>query len=158
MGNLVPGIRNAARALIVRDEHLLLLRKEDDVSGECYALPGGAQEAGETLLEALNRECLEEIGTEVGIRDLLHVADWFKQRDTVPPSIRQRVEFLFDCTIPEDYQPQNGHRPDKHQVDVVWKKLSELSDIQLLPQALVDYLVDYPDKGKRVYLGTLDQS
>ncbi|RDH83515.1 MAG: NUDIX hydrolase [endosymbiont of Escarpia spicata] len=155
MGNLTPGIRNAARALIVRDGHLLLLRKEDEL-GERYALPGGAQEAGETLPVALNRECLEEINTEVVIRDLLHVADWFKPRDTIPPSTRQRVEFLFDYTVPENYQPRNGHRPDKHQVDVVWKKLGELQDIQLLPQTLTGYLMDYPKSGKNIYLGMLD--
>ncbi len=93
---------------------------------------------------------------EVVIRDLVHVADWFKPRDTTPPSIRQRVEFLFDCAVPENYQPRNGHRPDKHQVDVVWKGLGELQDIQLLPQALTGYLMDYPESGKQVYLGTLD--
>ncbi|MBL3529018.1 MAG: NUDIX domain-containing protein [gamma proteobacterium endosymbiont of Lamellibrachia anaximandri] len=156
MGNLIPGIRNAARALIVRDGHLLLLRKEDEEIGERYALPGGAQEAGETLPAALNRECLEEINTEVVIRDLLHVADWFKPRNTIPPSTRQRVEFLFDCTVPENYQPRNGHRPDKHQVDVMWKKLDELQDILLLPQSLTGYLMDYPESEKRIYLGTLD--
>ena len=74
MENLLPLIRNAARALILRDGEILLLRKEDDDGSERYALPGGAQDPGETLRQALNRECLEEIGTEVEIRDLLHVA------------------------------------------------------------------------------------
>ena len=155
MNNLTSGIRNAVRALIIRDKRILLLRKDGYPKGERYALPGGAQDLGETLEQALNRECLEEIGTEVRIKGLLHVADWFKLRETEPPSTRQLVEFLFDCTVPEDYLPRNGHHPDKHQVEVVWKPLQELPDIRLLPQSLAEHLAGYPGSGERVYLGSL---
>ena len=155
MENLVPQIRNAARALVVRDGRILLLRKQGDARGERYALPGGAQEPGETLEQALNRECMEEIGTEVRILDLLHVADWFKRRETVPPSTRQLVEFLFGCEVPEGYQAHNGHRPDKHQVAVVWVDLDVLTDIRLFPLSLASHLANYPRKDSGVYLGTL---
>lgn len=155
MAILTPGIRNAARALIIRDERLLLLRKDGGGRGERYALPGGAQEHGETLQDALERECLEEIGVKVIVRDLLHVADWFKPRDTVPPSTRQLVEFLFACDVPGNYEARNGHRPDKHQVDVVWIDLEQLSDVQLLPQSLSTYLTNCPNSGYGVYLGTM---
>ena len=74
MENLTPVIRNAVRALIIREGRILLLRKEDE-RGERFALPGGAQDLGETLEQALNRECQEEIGTGVQIIDLVHVAD-----------------------------------------------------------------------------------
>jgi len=156
MANLTPGIRNAARALIIRDDCLLLLRKKGGERGERYALPGGAQEPGETLEDALERECLEEIGTEVMIRDLIHVADWFKPRDTVPPSTRQLVEFLFACDVHPQYKAKNGHRPDKHQVDVAWIDLGQLSSIQLFPRSLSTHLADYPHSRNRIYLGTID--
>ena len=155
MSSETSGIRNAARALIIHDERLLLLRKDGGGRAERYALPGGAQEAGETLQESLNRECLEEIGTEVVIRDLIHVADWFKPRDTVPPSIRQVVEFLFLCEVADDYEAGNGHRPDKHQVGVEWIDLNQLSDIRLIPQSLSTYLEHLPDSRHGVYLGTI---
>ena len=80
MESIIPPIRNAARALIIRDVHVLLLRKGGDERGERYAFPGGAQDPGETLQQALHRECLEEIGTETEILDLIHVADYFRQR------------------------------------------------------------------------------
>lgn len=156
MENLISGIRNAARALVVRDGRILLLRKNGGTRGERYALPGGAQEPGETLEQALNRECMEEIGTEVRILDLLHVADWFKQRETEPPSTRQLVEFLFDCEVPEGYRARNGHKPDKHQVDVVWIGLNQVAEIRLFPRSLTDYLANYPGESLGVYLGTLD--
>lgn len=156
MDNLTPGVRNAVRALIIEDGRILLLRKQGGTQGERYALPGGAQESGETLIQALQRECREEIGSEVCIRDLLHLADWFKPRETVPPSTRHLVEFLFDCTLPPGYRPHNGHRPDKHQVEVIWVGLSDLTDIRLLPRTLAGFLSNYPGAGSGVYLGTLD--
>ena len=146
-------IRNAPRAVIVRDGRILLLRKHDEVKGERYALPGGAQELGETLQQALNRECLEEIGTEVAVRDLLHVADWFKPRETDPPTTRQLVEFLFACEVPEGYVAANGHRPDKHQLEVVWVPLAELHRTPLLPRAVIDHLTA---KTALTYLGALE--
>ena len=151
---LEPFIRNAARALIVRDGHVLLLRKDDAIKGERYTLPGGAQEVGETLQEALRRECREEIGAEVQIRDLVHVADYFKPRATTPPTIRQAVEFVFACDVPEDYQAGNGRRPDGHQVEVLWASLESLRGLRLLPHSLIDLLTEARNNG--VYVGTLN--
>lgn len=154
MAELIPEIRNAARALIVRQEKILLLRKEGGGRGERFALPGGAQDPGETLKEALNRECLEEIGTSVDIGDLIHVADFFKLRDTQPPTRRHLVEFLFQCTIPDDYSPRNGHRPDKHQVDVVWAELGALAQLApLFPQYLSTCIPYHEDADTDLYLG-----
>lgn len=146
-------IRNAPRAVIMREGRILLLRKSDELKGERYALPGGAQELGETLRQALNRECLEEIGCEVIIGDLLHVADWFKPRLTDPPTTRHLVEFLFTCEVPESYQPRNGHHPDKHQLEVVWVPLATLHEVALLPRSLITHLTG---DTTLTYLGTLD--
>ena len=155
MENLVPTIRNAARALIVRENRVLLLRKGYDGQGERFALPGGAQDLGETLGQALNRECLEEIGTTVQIRDLLHVADHFKSRDTDPPSTRHLVEFLFDCTVPDAYTPRSGHHPDRHQMEVVWAELNDLQTMPLFPRSLTPYLTNYGRRKEAVYLGPI---
>lgn len=156
MSTLTPPIRNAARALIVRHRNILLLRKEGYADGVRYALPGGGQDLGETLEQALVRECLEEIGTRVQIRDLLHVADTFKPRDTSPASTRHLVEFLFDCSIPADYTPCNGHHPDKHQVAVVWAGLDKLAGMPLYPRSLAAFLSRFPDRPDPTYLGSID--
>ena len=154
--NLDPSIRNAVRALIVRDESVLLLRKEGGGQGERFALPGGAQDPGETLVEALGRECQEEIGTQVEIGDLLTVADYFKQRDTQPPSTRHLLEFLFSCHVPDDYVPQNGHHPDKHQIEVVWVRLSDLDQLMLFPRSLSESLPGVITGDNKGYLGIID--
>ena len=156
MENLAPVIRNAARALVVRDNSILLLRKAGYESGERFALPGGGQDPGETLVQTLLRECHEEIGTRVQVGDLVHVADYFKPRDTNPPSTRHLVEFLFSCDVPETYTPVNGHRPDKHQVEVVWAGLDVLADMPLYPRSLAAFLTGAHGTGTRVYLGLID--
>ena len=156
MESITPPIRNAARALILQEDNILLLRKDGYEKGERFALPGGGQDLGETLERALYRECMEEIGTRVEICDLVYVADYFKPRDTTPGSTRHLVEFLFACTVPDDYVPVNGHHPDKHQVEVVWVRLDALADIPLYPRSLAPHLADSAESTDTVYLGTLD--
>lgn len=155
MPDTASSIRNAVRALVIQDEKLLLLHKRGEDGRDRYALPGGAQEPGETLQQSLKRECLEEIGSEVIIRDLLHVADYFKPRSTQPPSTRQQVEFLFLCEVPVDYRPRNGHHPDKHQVSVEWAPLSRLRDLPLLPISLAELLGRVGKDARDTYQGTL---
>ena len=104
----------------------------------------------------MHRECLEEIGTRVEILHLASVADCFKPRDTPPGGTRHLVEFLFACTVPDDYIPQNGHHPDKHQVEVVWASLDELATMPLYPRSLGQHLVNASGNTVPVYLGTID--
>lgn len=156
MTELSPGIRNGVRAVVVSDDRMLLLRKEYEDGSERYVLPGGSQDPGETLAEALQRECLEEIGTEVTIAGLLYLADLFKPRETSPLSYRQQVEFLMQCHVPDDYEPRNGYRPDRHQVDVVWMPFQELVTIPLFPSGLSSLLCGGELKSYPVYLGRIE--
>jgi len=53
MEPLTPPIRNAARALILQEDNILLLRKDGYEKGERFALPGGGQDR--TLARPWNR-------------------------------------------------------------------------------------------------------
>jgi 8-oxo-dGTP diphosphatase len=156
MKQLVPGVRNAVRAVIVRDDRLLLLHNRGDDGEDRFALPGGAQDLGETLAEALQRECLEEIGAAVTIGPLLHVADYFKPRQSEPSWVRHQVEFLFSCELPADYQPMMGHHPDKRQIGVVWKPLRDLTTLTLSPTSLARLLVGSTQRSAPLYLGAIE--
>jgi 8-oxo-dGTP diphosphatase len=57
--------RPGAYAIILRGDQILLTR-EDLLSVEIQ-LPGGGIDAGESVLQALHRECLEETGWKVQI-------------------------------------------------------------------------------------------
>lgn len=132
MSDFLPNVRNAVRAVVLRGNKVLLLKKQYG-SQVRYALPGGGQETGEALEASLQRECQEEIGCEVEINGLAYVADFFKDRDSEPPTKRHLVEFFFLCKVPSDYQPHNGCKPDKHQVDVEWVNVEELKKLASFP-------------------------
>ena len=155
MERFVPGIRNGARACIVRDGCILLLEKQSPAYGARYALPGGSQDLGETLEAALNRECEEEIGTAVAIVDLVHVADYFKPREDTPGTYRHNVEFFFLCEVPGSYEPRCGSRPDKHQVGVRWVPFDALQDAAIAPQGLRSLLPALIARGGQTYLGRI---
>lgn len=150
MKNLLDTIRNAVRAIIIRDGKVLLLQKTDG----SYSLPGGAPDTGESLQDGLQRECLEEINTRIQINRLAYVGDYFKPRKSDPPMIRQHVEFLFDCSVSDDYIAQSGSHPDKRQVDVLWLDLNEL-DNQIINPASLKKCIEQLYEDKPVYIGVM---
>ncbi|ARE39734.1 hypothetical protein RGUI_1593 [Rhodovulum sp. P5] len=96
---------------------MLVQVKERPGLGRYLTLPGGRQEFGETMQACLVRECEEEIGIAPAIGGLLHVADVLQTR---PDGPRHLTEMLFACTLPPEYTPQMGPRPDKRQVATIW--------------------------------------
>jgi len=154
MKNLESDIRNAVRAVIIKENKLLVQKKQDG----SYTLPGGAPHVNETLEQGLERECSEEIGTQIQIMRLAFVADYFKQRKSHPPAIRHHIEFLFICTIPETYIAHNGPAPDKRQVDVQWINLDSVEFNNFIPASLINIIkqIDNTDnQSLPTYLGTL---
>ena len=154
MTETLERIRITPRAVIVNENEILLQHKVYEDGSERYVLPGGAIEPGETIEQALIRECHEEIGTIIMVEKLLHVADFFRERKTSPPTRRQQVELLFQCRVPENYLAQNGPAPDKHQVAVEWVALSHLEE-RLYPPAIVDKLLNLTINSP-VYLGLIE--
>lgn len=156
MNELLPPIRNTPRAVIIRGGRILLLRKDGDARGERFGLPGGEQELGESLHDALIRECMEEIDASISVGELIYVAEFFKQKDTVPPMRRHLMEFLFLCSLPDDYAPRNGPSPDKHQVEVVWRELQILPSLVLFPEYLIEAIASI-ENDMPTYLGTFHE-
>ncbi|VVB69252.1 ADP-ribose pyrophosphatase [uncultured archaeon] len=54
-----------ADAVILFQEGIVLIRRENPPFQGCYALPGGFVEIGETVEEAVQREAREETGLEI---------------------------------------------------------------------------------------------
>jgi 8-oxo-dGTP diphosphatase len=68
----------AVGAVLVRDEHVLLVRRGHGPAQGRWSVPGGRVEAGETLHEALVRETFEETGLEVVVD---HFLGWVERID-----------------------------------------------------------------------------
>ncbi len=67
--------RHSVKAVIIKD-HQLLVESCDYGRGRFCKLPGGGQEWGETMTQALIRECKEELNIEVIPQRLLFARDY----------------------------------------------------------------------------------
>ncbi|MEK4524245.1 MULTISPECIES: NUDIX domain-containing protein [Paenibacillus] len=149
-------IRNSAKAVIVQDGRLLVIRLEDQY-GTAYVFPGGGQEKGEELKDAVARECLEEIGQAVNVGELLHIREYIGKNHEFAEwdaDIHQ-VEFYFACSlIDPEATVFEGSNPDDHQVAVEWIALEELSNIRLYPKTIGELLLK--SGSSSIYLGDLN--
>src|SRR5512133_3387283 len=96
MSGKARSIRNSAKAIIIKQNRLLVLQLEDSV-GNWYMLPGGGQEPHETLAEALIRECKEEIGATIEVGPLMFIREYFSCNHEFAhkdPDSHQ-IEFMF---------------------------------------------------------------
>ena len=133
-------IRTAARALIIHQNKLLAIKMRDR-SGIFYILPGGGQRHGETLREGLERECLEEIGTQVEVGELLYVREYIGKNHEFRHAHRafHQVENVFRCRLPDPDSIGPGSEHDKKQVGVEWIPLAELRERRFLPEVIKPY-------------------
>ena len=150
-------VRPSAKALIVRDGNILLLKcqKEEYIY---YNLPGGGQEFGEKIDEALARECWEEAGARVRVHQLIFVRDYISKNHHFSESARDvhQLELFFSCELLGPDQPTGGPEPDDYQIGVEWIAIDQLNQVNLYPKELVNFLPLDPSKPANVYLGDVN--
>jgi 8-oxo-dGTP pyrophosphatase MutT (NUDIX family) len=139
--NRAPTIRNSAKALILRGRSVLLQACRFDGQA-VYLLPGGTQEFGESLIEAVRREVLEETGMRVRVDGLLWVRE-FIARNHLPVAGGgdHAVEIIFRCTPEAGAEPGAGALPDAGQFDVRWVPFAELPGITMWPETVKRLLI-----------------
>jgi ADP-ribose pyrophosphatase YjhB (NUDIX family) len=151
----MPAVRLSIKAIIVRDQHLLVL-KNLDAQGEWYMLPGGGQEFGETIPDTLRRECLEEIGAEVAVGRLRFVRDYiarYHEFAATDGNVHQ-VELMFECELRSE--PAPGSKPDSMQTGIAWIDLHELPRFRFYPAILREMLAAGAGTGEPHYLGNVN--
>ena len=132
---------NCARAIIIRDAKILAIEYSDE-GGEFYALPGGKQLHGETLPEALERECRQELGASVqnlGSRFIREYIGKYGESSWRDADVHQ-VELIFECGLDAGAEPKGGSHTDHDQVGVIWLSIAAISDVRLYPKELIEYL------------------
>ncbi|NQY31790.1 MAG: NUDIX domain-containing protein [Coraliomargarita sp.] len=150
-------IRTAARALIIREGKLLAIKMRDQ-SGIFYILPGGGQRHSETLKQCLERECLEEIGTEVEVGELLYVREYIGKNHEFrnAHSAFHQLESVFRCTLPNPDGMGPGSEHDKKQIGVEWIPLNDLKNRRFLPEVIKQYFSDTDFTPDSNYLGDVN--
>jgi len=146
-------IRNAVKAIIVRDGHVLLI-KNIDKDGFWYVFPGGGQNSGEDMPAALRRECLEEAGISISIGPLRVVREYIGKNHEFHESDgdAHQVEFYFECDLAPGSEPRDGEMKDTNQVDVEWVPLERLGSVRVYPKFFEKGLGDF----QAIYLGDVN--
>ena len=114
---------------MVRDERALLIRRGSaPLKGE-WSIPGGMLELGETILEGVQRELLEETAIEVRLLDLIEVFE----RLTRDEAGKLKYHFVILDYLCEAVRGEAQAGSDV--TDVAWVRESELNDYSLTPTA-----------------------
>ena len=150
-------IRNSAKAIIIRDGYLLTIKKQQN-NDTYYVIPGGGQEHGENLHEAVIRECKEELGADVEVGELLFVREYIGKNHQFAEkhALAHQTEFMFLCKIKQQAF-QEGTNLDEHQIGTEWLPIRELLNYNLYPQVLRSQIsAFYEGKSQTVYLGDVN--
>jgi 8-oxo-dGTP diphosphatase len=147
-------IRNSAKAIIIKNSKILLTKNQDEF-GVFYLLPGGGQEVEENIHEALKRECMEEISSEISIKDILFVRDYIGKNHEFAEwdgEIHQ-IEYMFECDLISTNEPTSGCEPDNAQIGVEWVELKKIKEFRIYPSILKEVIHEDGSFEKTIYLG-----
>ena len=115
-------------AVAVDNDRLLLVRRGHGAAAGEWSVPGGRVEAGETLVEAVVRELLEETGVEGVCNDLI---GWVERIN----DDGHYVILDFRVDVLEESEPVAGDDA----AEAAWVPLSEVADL-LLVEGLAEFL------------------
>jgi 8-oxo-dGTP diphosphatase len=126
-------LRNSAKALIMRDG-CVLCTKNRDLLGDFYLLPGGGQNHGEALKDAVMRECYEEIGARIEVGNLFFVREYISANHELAEyddSIHQ-IEFMFLCRLLEEPGSSSAASQDAMQTGIEWLPIDQLDKYRFI--------------------------
>ncbi|MDD3460188.1 ADP-ribose pyrophosphatase [Mesotoga sp. SC_NapDC2] len=119
--------RISVRALVIKDESVLLVRHEHRDRPPFWCFPGGLVEPGEDLFTAIKREIREETYLEVFPKSVVALQEF--KRESL-------LEVIFSC----DYvsgRTNLGSDPDNSGVptlvEVKWVEIGEIEKYRVLP-------------------------
>lgn len=148
------GPRISAKAIIIQDEKILLIKKSD-AKGEYFIFPGGGQDRGENLHQAIVREVKEETGFAVEPLDLIFVRDYIgaNHEFAADSSHIHQVELYFEAKLASDGHTQ-AHLLDSGQIGIEWVPLSQIGECRVFPLELREFIRE--TKSPRIYLGDIN--
>ena len=133
-------VRNSVKAVIIRDNMLLCIRKSDD-DGYYYILTGGGQEKDETFIKTLERECIEEIGAKIKVESIKYIREYIgKNHEFRETDDAHQVEYMFNCTLLEEPNSNNATHLDDGQNGIEWISILGEPEPRLYPKILIGRL------------------
>ena len=123
-----PELVSSVRALVFRGDNILLMRNR----GGIHILPGGRIEPGETQLDALRREILEE--AVVRITDIQSLGFMHLRHQTPkPPNYPYPYPDFFWPVFTTHYHSNSDaqRRPDDYEISAEFVPIARLSDMRI---------------------------
>ncbi|GAA0177389.1 NUDIX hydrolase [Clostridium sediminicola] len=112
-------IRKAARAILLNDKgEIAILHVTSD---KYHKLPGGGIESNETVMKALYREILEEVGAHIKVEDeigiIIEYRDLFQQL---------QISYVYLCKTQGELEEPNFTESEKnHGFRVKWMRVED---------------------------------
>ena len=158
--------RNTAKALIINDGKILMIKFRNTVMEMRYILPigafyydmpGGGQNQYESLEDAVKRECLEETGYTVKVERLAAIYEEISMNEefrAVWGDYAHKVHFLFVCHL-DDVPAKPLADADYDMLEPVWIDIADVTaDFPLHPQIIRDNLGRVLASENTLYLGS----
>ena len=150
-------IRNSSKALLLRGGEILLNCCADDLGEPYYDLPGGGQDAFESIEEALHREIMEETGYIAKIDRFAAIAEEIYDDPQLRgqyPDYCHRVMHIFVAHI-EDETVHGTPVNDFQTSGSRWFSLEKADMLPVLPVQLRGRIREILGKSAPVWLGTV---
>jgi 8-oxo-dGTP pyrophosphatase MutT (NUDIX family) len=111
-------------ALIEGDKILLMRYRYGDA--DVFNLPGGNTDPGETLVQTLQRELVEELGIEIAVEELLLTGEVIlSQQKTDVLHCVFRAKIIQGIPILNPIETSS--------LEVLWKNIDELDQLEMYP-------------------------
>lgn len=129
----MANVRIRCTGLIIENNSILLVEYDDN--GIHYNLPGGGLELGETIIEGVEREVLEETTAQVDVGPLALIYEFTPHKQSGDYNFNEKpgLHLIFECTLKKNSIPRLPQNPDPHQIAVKWIPMEELDSILLIP-------------------------
>lgn len=135
----------ATNAFVLDDAgRVLLVRRSDN---GLWAMPGGAQDIGERVAQAAERETLEETGYEIRVTGLVGI---YSDPDHViayeDGEVRQQFAIVFRAEL-----VGGALRTSEESPEVLWASVEQLAELDIHPSILLR--LSHGFERSEVYLG-----
>ncbi len=130
------------RVAIVEDGKILLVKQRHE-DREIWMLPGGAIEEGETLVEAAEREILEETKLKVKVKNMLWFVEELREKKVAGENKTQQRFVAFFKAEKISGTAELGEDPEFDKEGQVLTELRYISKEELLDKGIVKNL--YPE-------------
>ncbi len=112
-------------AVIIKDGKILLVKRGNEPNKGKWSIPGGLVNTGESLVDALKREIMEEVGLEIDVDDVACVSE---------EVFRDNGNVKYHYIIIDFFANITGGelRVGSDAVDARWVKLNEIDSLDVV--------------------------